>query len=108
VVVVAITKVACISAKAVPINQDAYESCRTIPDDKARLACFENLVQPQTGPSSSEAAPFGSPLLPRAPQDSASDSQPVQTSVPIAGKWRLVRTPTPQKGQYVVSIMATA
>lgn len=105
---VAVTKAACIAAAAAPVNHDAYESCRTIADDKARLACFENLVQPQTAPAPAEAAPFGSQTMPHTPEDSTTDSQPVPTSVPIAGKWRLVRTPTPQKGRYVVSIMATA
>jgi hypothetical protein len=93
-----------------PISSDAYERCRTISDDKARLHCFENLTspRPQNPSSPAEAVPFGSQKMPNLPPDPTFGSQTVSTSLPIAGKWRLVRTPNPREGQDIVSIMATA
>lgn len=99
-----------------PISEDAYDHCRAISDDKARLHCFENLTAqpPQTAPLPPQVAPFDSPKIPDVPQgstlplDSIFGSQTGPSSLPIAGKWRLVRVPNPRERQDVVSIMATA
>jgi hypothetical protein len=93
-----------------PISEDAYDHCRAISDDKARLRCFENLASqpPQTAPPPAQVAPSGSPKNSDLPQDSTHGSQIAPSSFPIAGKWRLVRTPNPREGRDVVSIMATA
>ena len=54
-----------------PISEDAYDRCRAISDDKARLHCFENLTAqpPQAAPSPAQVAPFDSPKIPDIPQD---------------------------------------
>ena len=105
-----------LATAAGPISEDAYDRCRAIADDKVRLRCFENLPsqQPQTLPSPAQVVPFGSPKIPDVrqdstfPLDSTLGSHTGQASLPIAGKWRLVRTPNPLERQDVVSIMATA
>jgi hypothetical protein len=114
-----------------PVDEGTYDRCRAIADDKARLHCFENLTSPQpqaapsapqvsapqvSGPqvSGPQSVPSGSAEFPDIPQDSTRPhdsifgSQTGPSSVPIAGKWRLVRTPNPREGHDVVSIMATA
>ena len=97
-----------------PISEDAYDRCRAISDDIARLHCFEDLPsqQPQAAPSPPQVAPFGSPSdVPQDltfPLDSISGPQTGLSSLPIAGKWRLVRIPNPRERHDVVSIMATA
>ena len=94
-----------------PISADAYDRCRAISDDKARLLCFENLTspQPQSPPSPVPLVPQdGAEKAPDMPQGSLFGSQPGPSSLPVAGKWRLVRTPDPREGKDVISIMATA
>ena len=92
------------------ISEDAFNRCRAISDGAARLHCFENLTSqaPQIAPSPQQNAPPGVQKIPDIPQGLIFDSQSTQSSRPIAGKWRLVRTPNPQGGQDVISIMATA
>jgi hypothetical protein len=93
-----------------PISADAYDRCRAISDDKARLLCFENLTSPQlqNAPSPIPLGPYGAEKTPDIPQGSIFGSQSAPSSVPVAGKWRLVRTPTPREGREIISIMATA
>ena len=94
-----------------PISADAYDRCRAISDDKARLLCFENLTspQPQNAPSPVPLVPHdGAEKTPNIPPGSIFGSQTGPSSLPVAGKWRLVRTPDPREGKDVVSIMATA
>jgi hypothetical protein len=92
------------------ISEDAFNRCRAISDGAARLNCFENLTSqaPQIVHSSTQNAPLGAQKIPDIPQGLIFDSQSTPFSRPIAGKWRLVRTPNPQDGQNVISIMATA
>lgn len=104
-VAASIVSVASASAAA-PISQEAYEHCRRIADEKARLQCFENLTSPQpemASPPTTQAPR----ILPDLPQLSAPGAQG-PSSVPVAGKWRLVHTPNPADGYDVVSVMATA
>jgi hypothetical protein len=97
----------CLSNAAETISEKAFNRCQAIPDESARIHCLENLASqaPQTAPSRPQLAPSGSP---NAPDNSQNPALAAPTSHPIAGKWRLVRTPNPQDGQDVVSIMATA
>ena len=92
---------------ASPISEDGYNRCRAIPDEKARLLCFESLTSPQASPSP----------VPEEPKDSKDypgttlGSQFGTSSSPIAGKWHLVRTPDPRSGrerENIISIMTTA
>jgi hypothetical protein len=94
-----------------PISADAYDRCRAISDDKARLHCFENLTSPQLqiAPSPAPLVPDdGAEKTPDMPPGSILGSHTGPSSLPVAGKWRLVRTPDPREGKDVVSIMATA
>ena len=98
-----------------PISEDSYDRCRAISDDRARLLCFENLTSPgpQNTPSPGPVVPHGAEKTPDNPPGSLSGSQPGPgpSSIPVAGKWRLVRTPDPRagrEGKDIVSIMATA
>jgi hypothetical protein len=95
---------------AEPISQDAYDHCRAIPDDKARLRCFEGLTSPplQTAPPSALPAPLDPLDAPDAPQLPGFAAPTGPASQAIAGKWRLVHTPNPVEKHDVVSIMATA
>ena len=61
-----------------------FERCRTIPDDAARVRCYEGTT---TKPAMNPIAP---------------------TLGPGAGSWRLVRTRNPSGGPDAVSIMQTA
>lgn len=63
------------------INQGAFESCRTIPDQTERLRCFEKIT--------------------------SGDLQP-RSGSQLTGGWRLVRTPNPQGGKDAVSVMHSA
>jgi hypothetical protein len=79
-----------------PISADAYDRCRAISDDKARLHCFENLTSPQLqiAPSPAPLVPDdGAEKTPDMPPGSIFGSQTGPSSLPVAGKWRLVRTP---------------
>jgi len=67
-----------------PEGSEAFERCRTITEDAARLRCFESAIAGQTRPRP-------------APGSSAT----------ALGPWRLVRTPHPQGGREAVSIMRT-
>jgi hypothetical protein len=97
-----------------PISADAYDRCRAISDDKARLLCFESLTspQPQNAPSPVPLVPYdGAEKTPDMPPGSIPGSQTGQSSVPVAGKWRLFRTPDPRtgrEGKDIVAIMAPA
>ena len=71
------------------ISENAFNRCRAISDETARLHCFENLTS-----QTSQTEPF--------------HPQGAPSSLPVAGKWRLVRTPNPKDGQDVISIMTTA
>jgi hypothetical protein len=62
-----------------PINESAFDRCRAISNDAARLRCFESL----TG-EDNRSQPVG-------PQS--------------IGRWRLVRTPHPQGGKDAISIV---
>jgi hypothetical protein len=101
---------AAVANTADAISENAFNRCRAIPDDVARLHCFESLTSqaPQTVPPRPEIAPFGSLNGPDSPQGSTFGFQTAPSSRPIAGKWRLFRTPNPRDGQDVISIMATA
>jgi hypothetical protein len=88
-----------------PISEDDYNRCRAITDDKARLVCFENLT---SSPSPVPVAPYGAEKAPDIPPGSMFGSPTGPSSIPVAGKWRLVRTPDPRGGKDIVSIMATA
>jgi hypothetical protein len=92
------------------ISAEAYDRCRAISDEKARLHCFEALTSPSppTVPSPAQTVPFGAEKIPDLPQDLQLGSPATSSSIPIAGKWRLLRTPNPRDGQNVVSIMTTA
>jgi hypothetical protein len=92
------------------ISADAYDRCRAISDEKARLHCFESLMAPSlpTVPSPAQTVPLGSEKIPDIPQNLLLGSPASSSSLPIAGKWRLVRTPNPRDGNNVVSIMTTA
>jgi hypothetical protein len=92
------------------ISEDAYDRCRAIADEKARLNCFESLTSqtPQTAPSPTQIEPLKSQKIPKFPPASTFDSQSALSSLPLAGKWRLVRTPNLRDGQDVISIMTTA
>ncbi len=91
-----------------PISEEAYDRCRAISDEKARLVCFENLTSPQPQEVPPSVVPFGAEKAPGLPQSAPFDSQTAPSSLPVAGKWRLVRTPNPQERRDVVSIMAAA
>jgi hypothetical protein len=95
-----------------PINEDSFNRCRAISDDRARLLCFENLTSPppQKAPSPLADMPDGAENTPDIPLGAISGSQG-PSSIPVAGKWRLVRIPDPRaerKGKDVVSLMAPA
>jgi hypothetical protein len=101
------------AAAAESISEDSYNHCRAISDDRDRLLCFENLAapQPQKTPSPVPVVPDGAESTPDNPLGSMSGSHPGTSSIPVAGKWRLVRTPDPRagrEGKHIVSIMATA
>jgi hypothetical protein len=95
---------------AEPISQDAYDRCRAIPDDQARLHCFEGLTSPplQNTPPSVLPAPIGPLETPDAPELPGFAAPAGPPSQAVAGKWRLVHTPNPVEKRDVVSIMATA
>jgi hypothetical protein len=107
-----VTSAAGIANAEGPISADAYDRCRAISDEKARLHCFEGLSLPRPptvpSPAPAQTVPLGSEKNPDLPQDLLLGSPAASSSVPIAGKWRLVRTPNPRDGQSVVSIMTTA
>jgi hypothetical protein len=107
-VAAAAMSVTAIANAAGPISEDDYNRCRAISDDKARLLCFENLTSPhpQQTPSPVPVVPQGAENAPGVPPGSIFGSQPGPSSLPVAGKWRLVRTPDPREGKEVVSIMA--
>ena len=90
------------------ISEDDYNRCRAISDDRAQLLCFESLNSPNPHTTPSPVAPDGAANTPAAPPGSISGSQSRPSSIPVAGKWRLVRTPDPRAGKDIVSIMATA
>ena len=96
-----------------PLSEENYNRCRAISDDRARLLCFENLTSPhpQSAPSPGPVAPHGAEASPDTVPGSMSEPQTGSSSIAVAGKWRLVRTPDPRAGRDgkdVVSIMATA
>ena len=98
-------------ANASGIDEDSYNRCRAISDDRARLLCFENQISPHPQTTPSPVAPDGSETTPNIPPGSIAGPQTGLSSVPVAGKWRLVRIPDPRagrEGKEVVSIMATA
>ena len=66
-----------------PEGLEAFERCRTITDNAARLRCFESATAGQTQPRSA-------------------------TGATAPGPWRLVRTPHPQGGRDAVSTIRTA
>ena len=112
-VAAAAVSVTAMANAAGPISEDNYNRCRAISDDAARLLCFEDLTspRPQNTPSPIPVVPRGAEKTPDNPPGSISSSQPGPSSTPVAGKWRLVRTPDPRagrEGQDIVSIMATA
>jgi hypothetical protein len=82
------------------VPESAFEHCRTIADDAARLRCYEGATSqpPAAAPSQSPAA--ATPLPPAV--------APPQASSTGAGNWRLVRTPNPAGGPDAVSITQTA
>lgn len=95
-----------------PIDEDSFNRCRAISDDRDRLLCFENLTSPppQKTPPSAPAVPHGAENVPDIPPGSISGSQAAPSSIPLGGKWRLVRIPDPRagrEGKEVVSLMAT-
>jgi hypothetical protein len=112
-VAAAAVSVTAIANAAGPISEGNYNRCRAISDDRARLLCFENLTSPhpQKTPSPVPVVPHGAEGTPDIPPGSISGSPPDSSSIPVAGKWRLVRTPDPRagrEGKDIVSIMATA
>jgi hypothetical protein len=109
VVAVAATTSSMVGA-AETISQEANDRCRAIPDDQARLRCFEGLTpqSPQPAPPDGPPpAPIGPQEAPEAPQIPGLAAPTGPPSQPIAGKWRLVRTPSPAERREVISIMAT-
>jgi hypothetical protein len=70
------------AAAAGGIDENAFDRCRTISDTAVRLRCFEDATA--VGPPAPQAGP------------------------PLAGGWRLLRTPNPQGGKDAVSIMHSA
>jgi len=112
-VVAAAVSVPAMANAAGPISEDNYNRCQAISDDAARLHCFENLTSPhpQNPPSPVPVVPQGAEKIPDIPPGSLFGSQTGPSSIPVAGKWRLLRTPDPRagrEGKDVVSIMATA
>jgi hypothetical protein len=108
-VVVAATIIAGVASAAEPISPEAYDRCRAILDDQARLHCFEGLTSPSPEPPGGALpAPIGPLEAPDAPQIPGLAAPAGPPSQSIAGKWRLVRTPNPAEGRELVSIMATA
>lgn len=87
------------AAGAAGLSESAFNQCRAIVDDAARLRCFESITAEPAPPAG--AAPLPSP--PAAPGAGAAT-----ISTPSMGKWRLVRTPHPQGGKDAVSIMHPA
>jgi hypothetical protein len=72
--------------------ESAFEQCRSIADDAARLRCYEGATsQPQAA-------------VPSQPPAAA----PSQASSAGSGSWRLVRTPDPAGGSDAVAITQTA
>jgi hypothetical protein len=109
-VLAAAMTIADVADAAEPISQDAYDRCRAIPDDQARLHCFEGLTSqaPQPAPPGGTVpAPMGPVEAPGAPPIPGLAAPAGPPSQSIAGKWRLVRTPNPTEGRELVSIMAT-
>ncbi len=74
------------------VPEGAFEHCRTIADDAARLRCYEE--------ATSRPPAAVTPLPPAA--------VPPQASSTGAGNWRLVRTPNPAGGPDAVAITQTA
>jgi hypothetical protein len=72
------------------LNEAAYDRCRAIPEDAARLRCFESIM-------------FDRPAAPGTPAAPSLGAR--STSI---GRWRLVRTPHPQGGKEAVSVMRSA
>jgi len=100
-VAAAAVSVTAIANAAGPISEDNYNRCRAISDERARLLCFENLTSPhpQKTPSPVPVVPHGAEDTPDIPPGSISGSQTGPSSIPVAGKWRLVRTPDPRAGR---------
>jgi hypothetical protein len=71
-------------ARLPSLPESAFEHCRTIADDAARLRCYEDATS------------------------QAPAAAPAQASSAGLGDWRLVRTPNPAGGPDAVSIMQTA
>lgn len=112
-VAAAAVSVTAMANAAGPISEADFDRCRAISDDRARLLCFENLTspQPQKTPSPAPVVPHGAETSPDSPPGSTTDFPTLPSSTPVAGKWRLVRTPDPRtgrEGKDIVSIMATA
>ena len=108
-ILAATLSIATIAHAADAINENAFNRCRAISDETAWLHCFESLTSqtPKIEPSS----PQNNSDLQSAPdrlQDPTFGPQTTPSNLPIAGKWRLVRTPNPRDGQDVISIMTTA
>ena len=112
-VAAAAVSVTAMASAAGLISEDNYDRCRAISDERARLLCFEDLTSPhpQNTPSPVPVVPNGAEKTPDIPPGSIPGSQTGPSSIPVAGKWRLLRTPDPRdgrEGKDVVSIMATA
>jgi hypothetical protein len=91
-------------------SENDLNRCRAQSDDAARLRCFESLIPqtPQIGSAHPQTTPTGPKAFSGSAENLTSGPQPSSSSLPVAGKWRLVRTPTHRDGEQVVSIMATA
>jgi hypothetical protein len=80
--------------------ESAFEHCRTIADDAARLRCYEGATS---------QSPAAAPALPPAATTPLPPAvAPPQASSTGAGNWRLVRTPNPAGGPDAASIVQTA
>jgi hypothetical protein len=91
-------------------SENDLSRCRALTDDAAKLRCFESLTPqtPQMEPARPGIAPSGRQNLPDNSESLMSGAQPAASSLPVAGKWRLVRTATRQGGEGAISIMTTA
>jgi hypothetical protein len=82
------------------VPESAFEHCRTIADDAARLRCYEDATSQPAAAAPSQPPAAMTPLPPAA--------APPQASSTGAGNWRLVRTPNPAGGADAVAITQTA